>query len=74
MVTSQYGNQFIPTNMFSYAHNVAIPDISYNDLNIGEATESMNNGNSSCLIMHGDYLQGSLGNVLKQSLGSLCGW
>ncbi|KAF7038085.1 hypothetical protein CFC21_048310 [Triticum aestivum] len=69
--TGQEGNQFIPMNTFSFDHNAAIPDISYTELNIGEATGSMNNGNSSCLTVQGDYLQGEFGECPKPEYGSL---
>uniref|UniRef100_A0A453FP48 Helicase-like transcription factor CHR28 n=2 Tax=Aegilops tauschii subsp. strangulata TaxID=200361 RepID=A0A453FP48_AEGTS len=69
--TGQEGNQFIPMNTFSFDHNAAIPDISYTELNIGEATGSMNNGNSSCLTVQGDYLQGEFVECPKPEYGSL---
>ncbi|VAH64754.1 unnamed protein product [Triticum turgidum subsp. durum] len=69
--TGQAGNQFIPMNTFSFDHNAAIPDISYTELNIGEATGSMNNGNSSCLTVQGDYLQAKFGECPKAEYGSL---
>ncbi|EMS45958.1 Putative SWI/SNF-related matrix-associated actin-dependent regulator of chromatin subfamily A member 3-like 2 [Triticum urartu] len=69
--TGQAGNQFIPMNTFSFDHNAAIPDISYTELNIGEATGSMNNGNSSCLTVQGDYLQAEFGECPKAEYGSL---
>uniref|UniRef100_A0A453FP50 Helicase-like transcription factor CHR28 n=1 Tax=Aegilops tauschii subsp. strangulata TaxID=200361 RepID=A0A453FP50_AEGTS len=58
-------------NTFSFDHNAAIPDISYTELNIGEATGSMNNGNSSCLTVQGDYLQGEFVECPKPEYGSL---
>ena len=58
-------------NTFSFDHNAAIPDISYTELNIGEATGSMNNGNGSCLTVQGDYLQGEFGECPKAEYGSL---
>jgi hypothetical protein len=70
--TGQEGNNFGPTNMFSLDHNVAIiPDISYPELNIAEATGSMNNGNNSCLTVQGEYLQGQYVECPKQEYGSL---
>lgn len=68
--TGQEGNHFGPTNMLSLDHNAAIP-ISYPELNIGEATGSMNNGNNSCLTVQGEYLQGEYVEFPKQEYGSL---
>ncbi|KQK10005.2 hypothetical protein BRADI_2g51727v3 [Brachypodium distachyon] len=51
--TGLEGNHFTPTTMFSLGHNAGIPEISYTE-NIGDATGSMKNGNSSCLTVQGE--------------------
>ncbi|KAM0925834.1 hypothetical protein ACQ4PT_003975 [Festuca glaucescens] len=70
--TCQEGNHFRSTNMITLHHNNAtIPHISYPELNIGEATGSMNNGNNSCLTVQEEYLQGGFGECPKPEYGSL---
>jgi hypothetical protein len=66
----QEGNHFRPANMFTLHHNSGtIP--SYPELNIGEATGSMNNGNNSCLTVQEEYLQGGFGECPKPEYSSL---
>ncbi|XP_062207070.1 helicase-like transcription factor CHR28 isoform X2 [Phragmites australis] len=59
--TGQDGNHFTSMDMFSLTHNAPIPDISCTELNMGEATESMRNGNSSCLTVQEEHLEGECG-------------
>ncbi|CAO2166617.1 unnamed protein product [Urochloa humidicola] len=55
---SQDGDHFTPMGMFSLTHNADIPDISCTEFNMGETTESIQNGNTSCLTMQEEHLQG----------------
>ncbi|KAL5228735.1 hypothetical protein ABZP36_017000 [Zizania latifolia] len=69
--TEQEGGHFTSMPMFALDHGAAIHDISYTELNIGAATGSMLNGNSSCLTVQGEYLQGEYGEYPQLDYGSL---
>ncbi|KAG8078144.1 hypothetical protein GUJ93_ZPchr0007g3455 [Zizania palustris] len=56
--TEQEGGNFTSMPIFALDHGAALHDISYTELNIDGATENMHNGNSSCLTVQGEYLQG----------------
>ncbi|XP_034592714.1 helicase-like transcription factor CHR28 isoform X3 [Setaria viridis] len=58
---SQDGDHFTSMAMFSLTHNADVPDISCTELNMGETTESIRNGNSSCLTMQEEHQQGECG-------------
>nr|CAB3474456.1 unnamed protein product [Digitaria exilis] len=60
--TSQDGDRFTSMAMFSLTHNADVPDISCTGLNMGEPTESIYNGNSSCLTLQEEHRQGEYGN------------
>ncbi|XP_021313314.1 helicase-like transcription factor CHR28 isoform X5 [Sorghum bicolor] len=49
--TGQDGDHFTSMGMFSLTHKTDVPDISCTEFNMGEGTESIRNGNSSCLTM-----------------------
>ncbi|CAL4973716.1 unnamed protein product [Urochloa decumbens] len=57
-ITSQDGDHFTSMDTFSLAHNADIPDISRTEFNMGETTESIQNGNTSCLTMQEEHRQG----------------
>lgn len=57
----QDGNHFISTAMFPLTENAAMPDISCTELSMGEAAESIRNGNSSCLTVQEEHLQAEFG-------------
>lgn len=55
--TGQDGDHFTSMGAFSLTQNKDIPDISCTEFNMGEGTESIRNGNSSCLTMQEEHLQ-----------------
>ncbi|KAL6614383.1 hypothetical protein ACP70R_036653 [Stipagrostis hirtigluma subsp. patula] len=57
----QDSNHFTSMAMYSLADNGDIPDISCTELNMDEATESIRNGNISCLTVQEEHLQGECG-------------
>ncbi|KAL6845449.1 hypothetical protein ACP4OV_024944 [Aristida adscensionis] len=59
--TGQDANHFTSMAMFSLPHNGDIPNISCTELNTGEATESIHNGNISCLTVQEEHIQGECG-------------
>lgn len=59
--TGQDGDHFTSMDMFSLTHNADVPDISCEEFNMGERTESIRNGNSSCLTMQEEHLQAECG-------------
>ncbi|KAF8663900.1 hypothetical protein HU200_055238 [Digitaria exilis] len=59
--TSQDGDRFTSMAMFSLTHNADVPDISCTGLNMGEPTDSICNGNSSCLTLQEEHRQGEYG-------------
>ncbi|OEL29742.1 Helicase-like transcription factor CHR28, partial [Dichanthelium oligosanthes] len=59
--TGQDGDHFTSMAIFPLTHNADIPDISCTELNMGETTESIRNGNSSCLTMQEEHQQGECG-------------
>ncbi|GJN17486.1 hypothetical protein PR202_gb04557 [Eleusine coracana subsp. coracana] len=67
----QGGNHFISTAMFSFTENAAMPDISCTELSMGEAAESIRNGNSSCLTVQEEHLQAECGDYPHSDYASV---
>ncbi|KAK3162118.1 hypothetical protein QOZ80_1BG0085740 [Eleusine coracana subsp. coracana] len=67
----QSGNHFISTAMFSFTENAAMPDISCTELSMGEAAESIRNGNSSCLTVQEEHLQAECGDYPHSDYASV---
>lgn len=59
--TGQDDDHFTPMGMFCLTNNTDILDISCIESNMGERTESIRNGNSSCLTMQEEHLQAECG-------------
>ncbi|XP_020397323.1 uncharacterized protein [Zea mays] len=57
----QDDDHFTPMGMFCLTNNTYILDISCIESNMGERTESIRNGNSSCLTMQEEHLQAECG-------------
>ncbi|XP_015699036.2 helicase-like transcription factor CHR28 isoform X2 [Oryza brachyantha] len=67
--SEQEGNHFTSMPMFSLDHSAVIPDIPYTEVNIGDVPGSMQNGNSSCLTVQGECLQGEYGEYPQPGYG-----
>ncbi|AQK99996.1 SNF2 domain-containing protein / helicase domain-containing protein / zinc finger protein-related [Zea mays] len=59
--TGQDDDHFTPMGMFCLTNNTDILDLSCIESNMGERTESIRNGNSSCLTMQEEHLQAECG-------------
>lgn len=57
----QDDDHFTPMGMFCLTNNTDILDLSCIESNMGERTESIRNGNSSCLTMQEEHLQAECG-------------